>query len=414
MITQIESSSGIVGLFYETEERYYRGEFDLNSSIIDCHIHTNYSDAIGYSLDCLFRDINKSNIKIFSVTEHDNFNSTIAIQNKVKDKDYVYITGIELSTSYTPMRNMHIKGFFPEIPSRDSDIFNYCIDTCIKRTKRLAKVLSIFNDLFFEYKIPDFSGDGSILEVSLEDLSCLLGQPDLNRYGEPEPIFYNTYILSSYIARNLNKLRKNDIFYFNKFVEKIKNIFQLELNLRSRKDYGGIDEFNSMICKKGLVLDNNGAIHFSDDADWNYLIEHVFLIPNSKGYKPIGYVGRPNEKRPDEVITMIKDAGGIAEMAHPCETYGNNLSLLEKDLEENDLKFDGCEVYSPKNHPSFLYPLRDISNRFGLYCGFGSDTHGHITKGEKDLGNLICGTDRFQGRYEGADYSGIRTSHNFR
>lgn len=88
MITQIESSSGIVGLFYETEGRYYRGGFDLNSSIIDCHIHTNYSDAIGYSLDCLFRDINKSNIKIFSVTEHDNFNSTIAIQNKVKDKDY--------------------------------------------------------------------------------------------------------------------------------------------------------------------------------------------------------------------------------------------------------------------------------------------------------------------------------------
>lgn len=68
--------------------------------MIDLHIHTIYSDGTD-ELNSLIEKIEKNNIKIFSITDHDNFLSFVNMKEKqtyLKQKDIQYISGMEIST----------------------------------------------------------------------------------------------------------------------------------------------------------------------------------------------------------------------------------------------------------------------------------------------------------------------------
>lgn len=82
----------------------------------------------------------------------------------------------------------------------------------------------------------------------------------------------------------------------------------------------------------------------------------------------------PRERpTPEETITLIHRAGGVAVMAHPGKT--------ERDEEIPRLAaagLDGIEVYCPDHSPSQEKQYTELVRQHGLLAGGGSDCHGAV------------------------------------
>lgn len=90
--------------------------------------------------------------------------------------------------------------------------------------------------------------------------------------------------------------------------------------------------------------------------------------------------------KPKEAISFIREAGGVAVLAHP-KTLGMNGSIaLEKivfELMGDGLK--GIEVFYPEHSPLEVAQFKVLAERYGLLLTGGTDYHG-IEKEELDLG----------------------------
>ena len=75
----------------------------------DLHTHSRNSDG-DYTVEQLVNEIRKNNIEVFSITDHDNFNSAKDIKNVNLD-GLRYITGIEYSCLHDGKYEMHILGY---------------------------------------------------------------------------------------------------------------------------------------------------------------------------------------------------------------------------------------------------------------------------------------------------------------
>ncbi len=85
-------------------------------------------------------------------------------------------------------------------------------------------------------------------------------------------------------------------------------------------------------------------------------------------------------RNPIEVISKIKNAGGIAVLAHPACYPCRNLDLFIKPLIDNGL--DGIETYYPYNGFRRIFKfhkkitVKQIADKYNLIKTGGSDTHG--------------------------------------
>lgn len=122
--------------------------------MIDLHIHTNFSDGTD-SVEQLIDNIIKSNIKIFSITDHDTIKGCKFLQGNFKqiltDKNIKFINGIEFSTRLNNM-SIHILAY-------DFSINNKVILKLIKkgqnlRKQRTLKRIELLNSEF-NIKLPD-------------------------------------------------------------------------------------------------------------------------------------------------------------------------------------------------------------------------------------------------------------------
>lgn len=95
-------------------------------SRIDLHIHSSYSDG-EYDILEIINKLKEKNIKVFSITDHDNINSLVEL-NKLKLKGIKYISGVEISSYYKKM-GIHILGYY--------------IDGNIKPLKRLLNKINL-------------------------------------------------------------------------------------------------------------------------------------------------------------------------------------------------------------------------------------------------------------------------------
>lgn len=80
--------------------------------MIDLHIHTINSDGTD-NIDELIEKISKSNIRYFSITDHDNIKSYYEIQsylNNLQAQEIKYISGIEFSTNFEN-QSMHLLAY---------------------------------------------------------------------------------------------------------------------------------------------------------------------------------------------------------------------------------------------------------------------------------------------------------------
>ena len=82
----------------------------------------------------------------------------------------------------------------------------------------------------------------------------------------------------------------------------------------------------------------------------------------------------------DEVVEVIRQAGGQAMLAHPGLVGDDNL------VEEICRKVDALEVYYPAHKPLDIQKYLSIAKKFNLMVGGGSDYHGIGSKYVDKLG----------------------------
>ncbi len=88
---------------------------------------------------------------------------------------------------------------------------------------------------------------------------------------------------------------------------------------------------------------------------------------------------------PVDAIRWIKDAGGLAVLAHPTwvKTVGGTLTDLARQLKEQGL--DGVEVHYSTHTPRQTREYLSLAKQLGLLVTGGSDFHG-LTKPDIDVG----------------------------
>ncbi len=87
-----------------------------------------------------------------------------------------------------------------------------------------------------------------------------------------------------------------------------------------------------------------------------------------------------------QAIQVIKNAGGLAILAHPANNIGMDETLLKGII---DLGIDGVEVYSSYHSPENIKFFRQKTQESGLLMTLGSDFHGK-SKPSILLGNTEC------------------------
>lgn len=87
-----------------------------------------------------------------------------------------------------------------------------------------------------------------------------------------------------------------------------------------------------------------------------------------------------------EAIQVIKNAGGLAVLAHPGNNIGMDETLLKGIIE---LGIDGIEVYSSYHSAEKIEFFRQKAQENGLLMTLGSDFHGK-SKPTISLGNTDC------------------------
>lgn len=76
---------------------------------VDLHIHTNASDGC-WSPNELVDEIVKSNIGLFSVTDHDSIGNVIETSKLAKDRGLYFLNGVEISSTFNG-KTCHILGY---------------------------------------------------------------------------------------------------------------------------------------------------------------------------------------------------------------------------------------------------------------------------------------------------------------
>lgn len=126
------------------------------------------------------------------------------------------------------------------------------------------------------------------------------------------------------------------------------------------------------------LLIQKGVVHNMDTAFERYL-----------GKGASAYV--PRRVLPaDEAIAMIKNAGGLAVLAHPqqLEKSGKDVNAVLSQLRAVGL--DGIEVHYPTHSRQFKKKLVSLAKRHDLLVTGGSDYHGSIRPGTTLAGGRNC------------------------
>jgi len=76
---------------------------------------------------------------------------------------------------------------------------------------------------------------------------------------------------------------------------------------------------------------------------------------------------------PQEVIAMIRHAGGVAVLAHPCHLRDNPHTLIRQLVEWG---LQGLEAYYPQSNPKQTELYLSLAKQHGLLITCGSDHHG--------------------------------------
>ncbi len=169
------------------------------------------------------------------------------------------------------------------------------------------------------------------------------------------------------IPRIIEKLRQAGI-----------DIDRQEVDRRIGRGAAGRPHIAEVLVEKGIVED----------------IDSAFDLWLAKG-RP-GYVDKYRLPA-EQAIATIRQAGGVAVLAHPWLIF----KAIDRRLEDlvaglSAMGLDGLEALYPKHPPRAVGKLKEMARRFGLIVTGGTDFHGAITP-EIQLGK---GSGDFRVPYE--------------
>lgn len=292
------------------------------------HCHTNLSDGLLSHKEVL-EQCQKYNISTVAFTDHDitvpiNVVSELqALKSPVR-----FISGIEISASTVKevggnVPVFHIIGLF--VDPKNEELINFCLQAKKKRLERLQQIVANLNSVGFvvsEKEIIDLAPDGTI--------------------GRPQ------------IVRAL-LLHEENIKIINETFEK------LELAVQSNKSL-------ETIYNEAKNRDLNGKVY------------PLFLKEDS--FIRNVYVPYLEKTTMDDAVSLIRNADGIAILAHP--TYYRemvNMDLIETFAREG--RIDGIEtVYAicdrgemSETFGKDINMARAIVKKYNLVAGGGGDFH---------------------------------------
>lgn len=89
----------------------------------------------------------------------------------------------------------------------------------------------------------------------------------------------------------------------------------------------------------------------------------------------------------EEIISLIKNANGIAILAHPIYlNFKSTQELYEFIRNLADYGLDGVEIFYPNTPKKMVHRLLKITDKLNLLISGGSDYHGKIIRPEVNLG----------------------------
>ncbi|MBW1637244.1 MAG: PHP domain-containing protein [Deltaproteobacteria bacterium] len=140
------------------------------------------------------------------------------------------------------------------------------------------------------------------------------------------------------------------------------SISDMELREMSRVGQTGRPHIAAILMKKGVVK----------TIDEAFL---RFLRQGAAAYVPRFVYGV------EEVFSMIRQAGGIAVIAHPMQLRRSGLDLGIAIRELVQYGLEGIEVYYPTHSKKTRIELKGYVDKYNLVMTGGSDYHGNIRPG---------------------------------
>lgn len=266
--------------------------------MIDLHAHTTASDGEKTPTELIDMALEK-NLEAIAITDHDTVDGIKEAYEYSKDKDILFVPGIELEAN-VEKGQMHILGLFIDFENKELNEFLEKIKE--NRNKR--------NDFF----VREFNKMG--FEITLEELKAVSGGKIIGK-----PHFAKIFLRKNYIKE------KEEIFanYFNR--------------------------------------------------------------------PPLNGVGKTSYSA-EVLIKEIKNANGIAILAHPQSLKLDDNDLVEKIKELKSYGLDGLECYHSNQTPEQMTRFKEIAKELNMVISKGSDYHGQITKPDVELvygkkGNIV-------------------------
>lgn len=175
--------------------------------------------------------------------------------------------------------------------------------------------------------------------------------------------YYMDYKDAEFV-KAMESLKKDREDRNNEFIDEFHKQ-NVNITLEQVKKYA----IGSIIAKPHFAraLYDNGYIKDIEEAYTNY-----FNVPPMKNIKRQSIT-------PKQAIELIKNAGGIAVIAHPVTLKLDDNELDEKIKELKKYGLDGMECYNNIHTKEDIAKLKEIANKNNMLITAGSDFHGPIT-----------------------------------
>lgn len=229
-----------------------------------------------------------------------------------------------------------------------------------------------------------------IYAVALTDHDTIAGLPEFLAAGRADKVITVPGVEISVEAQlpHSGHLHLLGLFvdYHNRGFQEKLEFLRTHRKIRARKIVKKLNEMGIKISNEDVqaiagnaaigrphfarILKNKGVVNSLQEAFAHYI---------GKG-KP-AYVNKVKFKE-KEAIQIIKDAGGLAILAHPhLMNYEKEEELEKKILYLKSLGLDGIETYSPDLSQTRSEHLLEFARRYHLAISGGSDYHGENKDG---------------------------------
>lgn len=136
-------------------------------------------------------------------------------------------------------------------------------------------------------------------------------------------------------------------------------------------------------CKSQSMYETHIMQAVADLGYTNVVIGQLYKELLSKKGKYYVQIAYPSVY---EALEMIKEAGGIAVMAHPGQF--DSIELLEE-LAKKKL-VQGVEYNHPRNSEEVKKQIKDIAEKYDLIMTGGTDFHGYYSNSPHPIGSFTC------------------------